>query len=96
LYWHYPVYHHSRPAGAIREGDWKLIEFFDDDAIELYNLRDDIGEQNNLAAAHPDKARSLQQKLATWRQSVNAAMPAPNPDFDPARRQEWGRHPDRR
>ena len=95
LYWHYPVYHHTEPAGAIREGDWKLLEFFTDGRIELYNLRDDIGEQKNLATEEPRRAARLQRKLAAWRQSVNAAMPEPNPDFDPARRQEWGRHPDR-
>ena len=96
IYWHYPHYHHSTPAGAIREGDWKLIEFFEDGKLELYNLTDDIGEQTNLAARFPQKARQLQRKLAAWRQSINAAMPEPNPDFDPARRQEWGRHPSRR
>ena len=95
LYWHYPVYHHSEPAGAIRDGDWKLLEFFTDERRELYNLRNDIGEQNNLAAGQPERAAQLQRKLAAWRQSVNAAMPVPNPDFDPARRQEWGRHPSR-
>ncbi len=96
LYWHYPVYHHSTPAGAIREGDWKLLEFFDDGRLELYNLREDIGERSNLAAQQPAKASELQRKLAAWRKSVDAAMPAPNPDYDPARRGEWGRHPSRR
>lgn len=96
IYWHYPFYHHSSPAGAIRQGDWKLTEFFEDGHLELYNLRKDIGEKDNLAAEHPEKASELQRKLAAWRQSINAAMPTPNPDFDPARRHEWGRHPDRR
>jgi len=95
LFWHYPVYHHSSPAGAVRQGDWKLIEFFEDGTLELYNLRDDIGERNNLAAKMPEKTGALQRKLVAWRQSVSAAMPTPNPDFDPTRRAEWGRHPDR-
>lgn len=95
LYWHYPVYHHSTPAGAIREGDWKLIEFFDDARPELYNLREDIGEQDDLAIQQPAKASELQRKLTAWRKSVDAAMPAPNPDYDPSRRGEWGRHPSR-
>ena len=95
MYWHYPVYHHSSPAGAIRQGDWKLIEFFTDSRLELYNLKDDIGEKNNLAQTKPQIAKRLQQKLDAWRKSVNAAMPKPNPDFDPARRHEWGTHPDR-
>lgn len=96
LYWHYPHYHHSTPAGAIREGEWKLIEFFENNLSQLYNLRDDIGEQTDLTAVFPRKALELQTKLALWRRSVGAAMPQTNPDFDPARRREWGTHPDRR
>jgi len=96
IFWHYPHYHHSTPAGAIRKGDWKLIEFFEDGRLELYNLKNDIGENQNLAEKMPEKARELQKELADWRKSVNAAMPVPNPDFDPARRYEWGKHPDSR
>ena len=91
IYWHYPHYHHSRPAGAIREGDYKLIEFFEDGRLELYNLKRDIGEKNNLAETMPEKAADLQRKLAKWRQSVGAKMPTPNPDYDPARANEWAR-----
>ncbi|MCP4642047.1 MAG: sulfatase [bacterium] len=91
IYWHYPNYHHSTPAGAIREGDWKLIEFFEDGALELYNLKDDIGEAHNLASEMPKRAAALQKKLAAWRTSVNAAMPTPNPDYDPLRAHEWGK-----
>jgi uncharacterized sulfatase len=72
IYWHYPHYHHSRPAGAIRQGHWKLIEFFEDGRLELYNLKSDIGEKNNLATKIPQKAAELQQKLAAWRKSVGA------------------------
>ncbi len=93
IYWHYPMYHHGTPAGAIRMGDWKLIEFFDDNHLELYNLAEDIGETTNLAERHPRRAKRMQRKLAQWRVSVNAAMPTPNPDFDPDRRKEWGKHP---
>jgi len=96
VFWHYPHYHHSTPAGAIRTGDWKLIEFFEDNRLELYNLKTDIGEKNNLAQEMPEKARELQWRLAGWRRSVKADMPTPNPDFDRARRYEWGRHPRRR
>ncbi len=95
LYWHYPVYHHSTPASSIRDGDFKLIEFFEDGRLELFNLKDDIGESNNLAKVMPAKAKELHQKLAAWRKSIDAAMPEKNPDFDPARRREWGRHPSR-
>lgn len=95
LYWHYPHYHHSTPAGAVREGDWKLIESFETGATQLYNLRDDPGEQTDLSVVSPRTALELQIKLAQWRRSVGAAMPQINPFFDPARRHEWGAHPDR-
>ena len=91
VYWHYPHYHHSTPAGAIRQGDWKLIEFYEDGRLELYNLKRDISEKNNLATKLPERAAEMQQKLAAWRKSVGAKMPTPNPDYDPARAQEWGR-----
>jgi len=89
LYWHYPHYHPggATPYGAIRQGDWRLIEFFEDGRLELYNLKDDLGEQRNLAGALPDKARELQRELAAWRARVGAQMPTANPDFDPARDQ---------
>lgn len=90
LFWHYPHYHHSTPAGAVRQGDWKLIEFFEDGRLELYNLRKDLGETRNRAEEMPRKAKELHQKLAAWRDAVNAAMPTPNPDYDPARQHEWG------
>ncbi len=71
LYWHYPLdkphFLGGRSSGAIREGDWKLIEFFDNRTVELYNLAEDIGEQNNLATALPEKAARLRQQLADWR-----------------------------
>jgi uncharacterized sulfatase len=93
IYWHYPHYHHSTPAGAIRAGDWKLIEFYQDEHVELYNLKTDISEKVNLARIRPDVTTVLQAKLASWRQSVKAEMPIPNPDFNPVRRNEWGKHP---
>jgi uncharacterized sulfatase len=93
IFWHYPHYHHSTPAGAIRQSDWKLIEFYEDNRLELYDLKTDIGERKNLSAEMPQKARELHGKLAAWRRSVGAEMPTANPDFDPARRTEWGRHP---
>ncbi len=96
IYWHYPHYHHSDPAGAIRQGRYKLIEFYEDGKLELYDLKNDIGEQNNLAAQMPDKAAQLQENLAAWRKSVGAKMPTPNPDYDSDRSHEWGRHPSRR
>lgn len=86
LYWHYPHYSNQggAPAGAIRDGDWKLVEWYEDGRLELFNLRDDIGEKNNLAAANPEKTRELHEKLVSWRKEVNAVMPLPNPNYDPS------------
>jgi arylsulfatase A-like enzyme len=83
LFWHYPHYSNQggRPSAAIRSGDWKLIEFYEDSRRELYNLKDDLSEKNDRAAAMPDRVRELQQRLADWRKSVGARMPTPNPDF---------------
>ena len=85
IYWHYPHYHGggATPYGAIREGDFRLIEFYEDNHVELYNLKDDIGETKDLAATLPDKAEKLRQKLHKWRQHVGAQMPTPNPNYDP-------------
>jgi arylsulfatase A-like enzyme len=78
LYFHYPNYawhRDNRLGGAIRDGDYKLIEWFDDQSVELYNLRTDIGERRNLATANPQLARQLQAKLTLWRKNVGAIMP---------------------
>jgi arylsulfatase A-like enzyme len=87
LYWHYPHYHPggATPYGAIRQRDWKLIEFFEDMHVELYNLREDQAEQNNLSETMPEKANELRNKLHQWRESVDAQMPKPNPNYDPDR-----------
>ena len=89
IYFHYPHYHHSRPAGAIRAGDWKLIEFFDGTPVELYNLKEDLSETTNVANEHPELVQRLQQQLARWRKQVGARMPTPNPNYDPARAAIW-------
>lgn len=83
LYWHYPHYHRSPPFGAVRRGSWKLIEFYEDDRCELYNLAEDVGEQHNVADARPEKVRELRTALHQWRRAVDAQMPVPNPDYDP-------------
>ena len=85
LYWHYPHYHPggSTPHSAIRAGDWRLVEFFEDLHAELYNLKEDIGEANDLAAEMPEKAAELKAKLAAWREKVGAQMPTENPNDDP-------------
>jgi arylsulfatase A-like enzyme len=85
LYWHYPHYHPggATPYGAIRARDWKLIEFYEDNHVELYNLKDDLGETRDLAGAMPERADVLRRQLHEWRRSVSAQMPTPNPDYDP-------------
>ena len=83
LGWFYPSYHHSTPAMALREGNLKLIEFFEDGRLELYDLSKDLGEKENLVELMPEKASELRARLSTMRQSVGARLPVPNPDYDP-------------
>lgn len=99
IYWHYPHYHAAGdggPAGAIRAGDWKLIEYYEHTltgegrAPELFNLRDDSAETRNLAASEPKRVAALRAQLASWRQSVGAQMPTINPAYDPARAKQSG------
>ncbi len=90
LYWHYPHYHHCAPCGAIRTGDHKLIEYFEDGRLELYNLEEDIGEEHNLASAMPARAEELHGRMQRWRKSVDARMPEPNPNYDPEKADVWG------
>ncbi|NOX54540.1 MAG: sulfatase [Planctomycetes bacterium] len=80
LYWHYPHYYPTTsPVSAIRQGDWKLLHYYEDDRIELYNLAEDLGERTNLADKKPDVAQRLKQQLAAWLNSVEAQFPRPNP-----------------
>ena len=90
---HYPHYHHGRPAAALRRGDYKLIRHFDSDEPELYNLADDLGETTNLAATERDRAARMLAELNAWLAETEAPLPVPNPDFVEARRQEWGPRP---
>lgn len=82
LFWHYPHYANQggAPNGVIRDGEWKLIEWYEDGALELYNVPQDISEKNDLAAQHPGKVKELHAKLIAWRKEVGALMPTPNPD----------------
>ncbi|WP_237227290.1 sulfatase [Rubinisphaera sp. JC750] len=90
LHWHYPHYHHDRPASAIRERDWKLIEYLDGSGdVELYQISEDIGETNNLAAEKNGRVWDLTKKLNIWREDVQAMMPLPNKGYDPERAHEW-------
>jgi arylsulfatase A len=79
LYWHYPHYYPTTtPVSAMRTGVWKLIEYLEDSRIELYNLKDDLGEQHDLANDYPKIAQEMQANLKSWRKSVDAQMPTPN------------------
>ncbi len=89
IYWHFPGYlgmgagsWRTTPAGSVRAGDWKLLEFFEDGRLELYNLREDVGEKRNLAERMPDKAKELRARLVAWRKEVKAPMPTPNKPGD--------------
>ncbi len=86
LYWHYPHYHGSawKPGASVRDGKWKLIEFYHYKNVELYDLAEDPGEQNNLVEKYPAVAARLQKQLADWQKKMNARMPVPNPDYQPA------------
>lgn len=89
IYWHYPHYGNQggAPSGAIRQGDWKLIEWYEDDKVELFNLADDIGETKNLADAQPERAARMKKLLHDWLKDTDAKMPAKNPKFNPDKRQ---------
>lgn len=85
IFWHYPHYGNQggAPGGAVRDGDWKLIEWYEG-GIELYNLANDLEEKHDLASQNPEKVKELQAKISAWRKDVGAIMPTPNPNFDPS------------
>lgn len=92
VFWHYPHYSPQlgTPSAAVRRGDDKLILFFEDQHVELYNLKDDIGETRDLAREQPAKAAALRRRLEEWLRETGAQLPAPNPRFDPSREREVG------
>lgn len=87
IYWHYPHYSNQGgvPGGSMIEGDWKLIEFYDDGRRELFHLREDSGELKNLAVLEKKRTEQMWGKLNQWRKNVGAAMPEINPGFDLAK-----------
>jgi arylsulfatase A-like enzyme len=68
-------------VSAIRQGDWKLLEFLEDNQVELYNLKEDVGEKNNMVNTNPGKAKELLELLREWRQQVDAPMPRLNSEY---------------
>ena len=87
IYWHYPHYANQggTPGSSVRCGDYKLIEFYEDGSIELYDLGEDVSEEHNLVESEPELAARLQRMLAEWRERVKAKIPEPNPDYRPWR-----------
>jgi hypothetical protein len=90
IYQHFPGYlgagagsWRTTPVSLIEIGDWKLMEFFEDGRLELYNLGDDIGEKNNLAQKMPEKTKELHNRLLAWRKETNAKLPTPNKGESP-------------
>ncbi len=83
LYWHYPHYYLpvTSPVSSIRHGDWKLLEYFEDGHVELYNLEDDPKEEFDLSKNFPGRAWELQRELEKWRSDVDAQLPTLNPEF---------------
>jgi arylsulfatase A-like enzyme len=95
LFWHYPHYSNQggAPNGAVRLGDYKLIEWYEDMSTELFNLRNDPGEHRDLAISMPDKVTELRSLLHRWRKKVRAQMPSWNPHYDPAARRSGHQPP---
>jgi arylsulfatase A-like enzyme len=86
FFWHFPHYNNQggRPAGAVRDGDWKYVTYYDTGETQLFNLKDDIGERNNLAAKETSKVARLKKLHDDWLVAIDAQRNTPNPDFDPA------------
>jgi arylsulfatase A len=88
IYWHWPHYSNhgaQSPGGAVRLGNYKLIEYYENNTVQLFDLQNDPAEQHDLSHTATDKARELTSLLHAWRKQVNAEMPVPNPDYDPTK-----------
>lgn len=86
FFWHFPHYTNqgSRPAGAVRDGQWKFIEDYENQGVELYDLGADVSETRNVADRHPDRVRQMRAALAAWRQATHVQTNGPNPVYNPA------------
>ena len=85
IYWHYPHYHGAgcTPGSSIRMGDWKLVQFYENNHVELYNLRTDIEERRDLTKAFPDTTATMLNMLNQWKHNVHAKIPWINPYYNP-------------
>ena len=86
IYWHFPHYSNhgmQSPGGAVRSGDYKLLEYFENGTVQLFNLRDDLGELHDLSHVEPERTAKLRDMLHTWRSAVSANMMPPNPNYSP-------------
>ncbi len=91
LYWHFPHYRGDVvPYSIIRAGDWKLIKRYESKTFELFNLKEDLSEQNELSEKMPEKVKQLDVKLTEWLGTTGAKLPVPNPDYEPAERGRKG------
>jgi arylsulfatase A-like enzyme len=86
IFWHFPHYSNhgmQSPGGAVRQGNYKLLDYFENNTVQLFNLKDDPGEQNDLSTQMPEKVKELKSLLDQWRAEVKADMMQPNPDYNP-------------
>jgi arylsulfatase A-like enzyme len=82
LFWHYPSYYPTTtPVSAVRWGNWKLLEYYEDDHVELYDLASDLAEASDRAESHPSEVARLRQRLNAWKAEVHAQLPTRNPDY---------------
>lgn len=84
IYWHFPHYSNhgmQSPGGAIRSADYKLLEYYENNSVQLFNLKSDPGEQHDISRSEPEKVKELTGMLHAWRKNVSARMMPPNPDF---------------
>ncbi|GHV59878.1 sulfatase [Bacteroidia bacterium] len=84
IFWHFPHYSNhgmQSPGGAVRYGDYKLLEYYENNTVQLFNLKNDIGEQHDLAASEPEMVNLLREMLHNWQKQVDAKTMLPNPKY---------------
>ena len=91
LYWHYPHYGNQGgdPSSILREGEWKLIHYWEDGSAELYNLKSDPDEHEDVSGEHPERVQAMSDKLDSWLKEVGARYPEPDPEYSAALYRQW-------